>query len=82
MDSQHGHHYGSVRVVDPSLAAAGGVHEFPAIVRRVETGRTESGGFTMTGGEAPDGDGWASWRNRADVMLRTLLTTPAADRGE
>lgn len=30
-------------------------------------------GFTMTGGEVPDGDGWASWRNRADVMLRSLL---------
>jgi hypothetical protein len=30
-------------------------------------------GFTMTGGEAPDSDGWASWRNRADVMLRALL---------
>lgn len=39
-------------------------------------------GFTVTGGEAPDGDGWASWRNRADVMLRTLLTPRAADRGE
>lgn len=30
-------------------------------------------GFTITGGEAPDSDGWASWRNRADVMLRALL---------
>ena len=30
-------------------------------------------GFTLSGGEAPDSDGWASWRNRADVMLRTLL---------
>ena len=30
-------------------------------------------GFAMTGGEAPDSDGWASWRNRTDVMLRALL---------
>ena len=30
-------------------------------------------GYTLTGGEAPDSDGWASWRNRADVMLRALL---------
>ena len=30
-------------------------------------------GFKLTGGEAPDSDGWASWRNRADVMLRALL---------
>ncbi len=39
-------------------------------------------GFTLTGGEAPDGDGWASWRNRADVMLRSLLATRAAERRE
>jgi outer membrane protein assembly factor BamB len=39
--------------------------------------RLERLGFSVTGGEAPDGDGWASWRNRADVMLRTLLTPPA-----
>lgn len=30
-DFQHGRHYGSVRVVDPFLAAAGGVHELPAM---------------------------------------------------
>jgi outer membrane protein assembly factor BamB/enterochelin esterase-like enzyme len=30
-------------------------------------------GFTPSGGEAPDGDGWASWRNRADDMLRALI---------
>ncbi len=23
--------------------------------------------------QPPDSDGWASWRNRADVMLRALL---------
>lgn len=30
-DSEHGRHYGSVRVVDPFLAAAEGVHELPAL---------------------------------------------------
>lgn len=30
-DFQHGRHYGSVRTVDPFLAAAGGVHELPAM---------------------------------------------------
>lgn len=36
-------------------------------------------GFSLVGGEAADGDGWASWRNRADIMLRTLL--PGAPAG-
>jgi len=30
-DFEHGRHYGSVRVVDPFLAAAGGVHELPVM---------------------------------------------------
>lgn len=30
-DFEHGRHYGSVRVVNPFLAAAGGVHELPAM---------------------------------------------------
>jgi predicted nucleic acid-binding protein len=30
-DFEHGRHYGSVRVVDPFLAAAGEVHELPAM---------------------------------------------------
>lgn len=30
-DFEHGRHYGSVRVVDPFLGAAGGVHELPAM---------------------------------------------------
>ena len=35
--------------------------------------RLEELGFTVTGGEAPDGAGWAAWRNRADVMLKAIL---------
>ncbi len=30
-DFEHGRHYGVVRTVDPFLAAAGGVHELPAL---------------------------------------------------
>ena len=30
-DFEHGRHYGSVRVVDPFLAAAGEIHELPAM---------------------------------------------------
>lgn len=36
-------------------------------------------GFSPSGGEAPDGDGWAGWRNRADVMLRTLVVGRSSD---
>lgn len=35
-DFQHGRHYGSVRVVDPFLAAAGGVHELPPMYDEAE----------------------------------------------
>jgi predicted nucleic acid-binding protein len=30
-DFEHGRHYGKVRVVNPFLAAADGVHELPAL---------------------------------------------------
>ena len=30
-------------------------------------------GYAPVGGEAPDGAGWAAWRNRADVMLKAIL---------
>jgi hypothetical protein len=36
-------------------------------------------GFEPAGGEAPDSHGWASWRNRADVMLHAILP-PAPER--
>ncbi len=37
-DFEHGRHYGSVRVVDPFLAAAGDVHELPAMYDPVDRG--------------------------------------------
>ena len=30
-------------------------------------------GFALTGGEVHDGTGWPSWRNRTDVIFRTLF---------
>ena len=30
-------------------------------------------GYTITGGEANDGCGWSSWRNRTDDALETLF---------
>ncbi|MCH8149778.1 MAG: hypothetical protein IH987_17635, partial [Planctomycetes bacterium] len=30
-------------------------------------------GFAVTGGEVHDGTGWPSWRNRTDVIFRTLF---------
>jgi predicted nucleic acid-binding protein len=33
-DFEHGRHYGGVRVVDPFLSAASGVHELPALYSR------------------------------------------------
>ena len=35
--------------------------------------RFKEKGFTPIGGEANDGSGWPSWRNRTDVLLRTLF---------
>jgi len=33
-------------------------------------------GYEVAGGEAPDGVGWASWRNRTDAILRSILPPP------
>lgn len=30
-------------------------------------------GYTVTGGEVNDGTGWTSWRNRTDIMFKTLF---------
>ena len=30
-------------------------------------------GYTIAGGEAHDGCGWSSWRNRTDDILETLF---------
>jgi len=30
-------------------------------------------GYAVAGGEAPDGTGWDSWRNRTDVLLKALF---------
>jgi outer membrane protein assembly factor BamB/enterochelin esterase-like enzyme len=30
-------------------------------------------GYAPSGGEAPDGTGWASWRNRTDLLFEALL---------
>ena len=30
-------------------------------------------GYRPAGGEAPEGSGWASWRNRTDVLFGTLF---------
>lgn len=35
-------------------------------------------GYDVEGGQVPDGVGWASWRNRADVALRAILPPPPA----
>lgn len=37
-------------------------------------------GYDVAGGEAADGVGWASWRNRADVALRAILPPQPAGR--
>ena len=37
-----------------------------------------SKGYQPAGGEAKDGDGWASWRNRTDQLF-TALFPPAAE---
>ena len=33
----------------------------------------ETGGYTVAGGEVPDGTGWSSWKNRTDRVLRSLF---------
>lgn len=33
----------------------------------------ESRGYTVAGGEVPDGIGWSSWKNRTDRVLRSLF---------
>lgn len=40
-DFEHGRHYGSVRTIDPFLAAAGDVHELPAMYDETEAGARE-----------------------------------------
>ena len=30
-------------------------------------------GYTVHGGEVPDGTGWSSWKNRTDRVLRSLF---------
>lgn len=32
-----------------------------------------SRGYAVAGGEVPDGSGWSSWKNRTDVVLKTLF---------
>ena len=44
--------------------AAGNVNVFKLLKEK---------GFTPVGGEVNDGTGWPSWRNRTDVLLKTIL---------
>jgi len=37
-------------------------------------------GYEVLGGELPDGVGWASWRNHADVVLRAILPDASTSR--
>ena len=30
-------------------------------------------GYTVAGGEVPDGTGWSSWKNRTDRVLQSLF---------
>ena len=38
-----------------------------------------SKGYQPAGGEAKDGDGWASWRNRTDQLFMALFPSPAEE---
>ena len=38
-----------------------------------------SKGYQPAGGEAKDGDGWASWRNRTDQLFMALFPPPAEE---
>jgi enterochelin esterase-like enzyme len=38
--------------------------------------RIKATGATVHGGEAPDGAGWPSWRNRTDALLQALFPLP------
>ena len=47
-------------------------------VNRDFAARLEDLGFTVAGGEVPEGGGWNSWRMRTDDVFETLFPGPRA----